>query len=222
MAHPAVIFVGPSRPLEFVADDVIIVRPPAARGDLVTAAREGAPVIGLIDGVFHQSLAVTPREVREAAALGARLFGGASMGVLRAIECPDVMTGLGDIHAAFARGELTDDDEVAVTFDPRDHRLAGYPLVQIRAVIAQLAKMHAAATQALNAYLERVRELPFFERTRPRLRDLARPLEIEGISWQAIEGWLDDHRTDVKRRDAAMVIAAVRTAWLDRARVAER
>jgi hypothetical protein len=29
------------------------------------------------------------------------------------------------------------------------------------------------------------------------------------------KSWLDDDRTDVKRRDAALVIAAVRTAWLE-------
>jgi len=209
-----VIFLGPSRPRGFAAEDMIEVRPPAARGDLVAAAGEGSPVIGLIDGVFHHSLAVTPREVREAAALGVRLFGGASMGALRAVECPDAMTGLGEIHAAFARGELADDDEVAVTFDPRDHEVVAYPLVQIRAVMGQLDREHPAAARALASYLDRIRGLPFFERTRPRLRDLARPLQREGIAWPAIERWLDDDRTDIKRRDAAVVIATVHAAWL--------
>ncbi len=214
MADAAVIFVGPSRPRDLVADATLEIRPPASRGDVVAAASAGAPVIGVIDGVFHRSLAITPREIRQAAALGARLFGGGSMGALRAVECPDAMTGVGEIHAAFARGELSDDDEVAVTFEPEADRLIAYPLVQIRAVATELAGEHPAARPALAAYVERVRALPFFERSRARLRDLARPLEDHGIVWDTVASWLDDDRTDVKRRDAALVVARVRAAWL--------
>jgi TfuA protein len=215
MADAAVIFVGPSRPRGLADDSMLEIRPPAARGDVVAAASAGAPVIGVIDGVFHHSLAITPREVRQAAALGARLFGGASMGALRAVECPDAMIGVGEIYAAFARGELSDDDEVAVSFDPDDDRLVAHPLLQIRAVVTELARERPAARPALAGYLDRVRALPFFERTRPRLRDLARALEEDGIPWEAVAGWLDDDRTDVKRRDAALVVARVRAAWLE-------
>jgi hypothetical protein len=37
-----------------------------------------------------------------------------------------------------SRGELTDDDEVAVTFDPATFVLASYPFVQIREFVRRL------------------------------------------------------------------------------------
>ena len=38
-------------------------RPPAKRGDITAAADEGAEIIVLIDGVFHQDNAVAHREI---------------------------------------------------------------------------------------------------------------------------------------------------------------
>jgi hypothetical protein len=187
-------------------------RPPAARGELVAVARNGAVIVGLIDGVFHQQLAVTPREVREAAALGAQLFGGASIGALRACECRDAMTGVGEIHARFVRGELTDDDEVAVTFDPITYRRAAYPLVQIRELARLLVERHPRAAGHLTDYVEQVRALPFVDRVRDRLRGLAGDLARVGVAWGEVEALLDDELTDVKRRDAGAVIEAVRAA----------
>ncbi len=211
MALP-VIFVGPSLRVDRAAGDGLVLRPPARRGDLLAAAQAGAPVIGLIDGVFHQSLAVSPREVREAAACGARLFGGASMGALRAVDCPEAMTGIGEIYAAFMRGELTDDDEVAITFDPGDYRVLAYPLVQLREALRRVAAVLPSSRHALAAYLERVRALPFPERDRPRLRSLAEPLAAAGVTWTDLERWLDDEAADIKHRDARAVIEAVRLA----------
>jgi TfuA protein len=212
VADHAVIFLGPSLPPPRPAIAGVEYRAPAARGDLVAAARSGAGIVGLIDGVFHHQLAVTPREVREAAALGAQLFGGASIGALRACECPEAMTGVGEIHARFARGELTDDDEVAVTFDPATYRLAAYPLVQIRELARLLAERHPDAAGPLTAYVEQVRALAFADRVRGRLRALAGDLARAGVAWAEIEALLDDARTDVKRRDAGAVIDAVRAA----------
>ena len=61
--HKIIVFLGPS--LEQSAAEKILpaeYRPPAKRGDLIAAARDGATIIGLIDGVFHQESAVAHRE----------------------------------------------------------------------------------------------------------------------------------------------------------------
>ncbi|HMG20707.1 MAG TPA: TfuA-like protein [Kofleriaceae bacterium] len=222
MADPAVIFVGPSlRPPRPAAPPGARYAPPAARGDVLAAAERGARVIGLIDGVFHQDLAVTPREIRAAAATGAHLFGGASMGALRACDCPGAITGVGEIYARLAAGELTDDDEVAVAFDPVSHELAAYPLVQIREAARAAAAAHpgagtgTAAGEALRQFVEAARGLPFHDRTRDQLRRAAAPVEAAGIPWPDLAGWLDAPSSDLKRRDALAVVAAVAAALAD-------
>lgn len=207
-------FVGPSLGPTRPAVDAIEYRAPAASGELLAAARAGAPVIGLIDGVFHQALAVSPREIRAAAAAGARLFGGASMGALRAVDCPGAITVIGRIYEAFARGDLTDDDEVALTFDPVTYRAVSHPLVHVRAAADLLAARSPGARGALAAFVERVRALPFTERTDERLGACARELAPLGIAWSDVASALASEACDVKRADALAVIAAVGDARL--------
>ena len=72
-------------------------------------------VIGIIDGYFEHVPSVAHKEVLWAMSRGIHVFGAASLGALRAAELlPFGMEGVGEIHAAYARGDLTDDDEVAV------------------------------------------------------------------------------------------------------------
>lgn len=207
-----VIFVGPSlgssRP-ELVHSEY---RPPAKRGDIAQAVEEGAGVIGLIDGVFHQNLAVTPAEVRAAAHQGVHLFGGASMGALRACECPDSMQGIGDIWSAFVRGEITDDDEVAVTFLPYTFETVAYPLVQLREACRLAEARHPNMASSLDQLIEIVRGEPFQERTLEMIRRAAQPLLGTLVPWSEMAAWLSAERFDVKRRDALKVVAAVESA----------
>ena len=59
-----IVFLGPS--LEQTAAEKILSAhylPPARRGDLLAAVNNGATIIGLIDGVFHQESAVALREI---------------------------------------------------------------------------------------------------------------------------------------------------------------
>src|SRR5262245_35548505 len=83
--HLPVVFLGPSMPL---ADARRILdadyRPPVRRGDL--EALPGGTLVGIVDGVFDQSLAVSPREIRDALERGVRILGSSSMGAMRAVE----------------------------------------------------------------------------------------------------------------------------------------
>ena len=95
-----VVFLGPSlarsRAEQILEADY---RPPAKRGDLYNAAREGARIILLIDGVFFQDCSVAHKEVLYALEAGAKVLGASSMGALRASEL-DVygMEGIGQIY----------------------------------------------------------------------------------------------------------------------------
>jgi hypothetical protein len=129
-----VVFLGPSlsraRAEHILKADF---RPPAKRGDLYQAAKDGAEIICLIDGVFFQECSVAHKEVIHALELGARVLGASSMGALRASEL-DVygMEGVGEIYKAYKRGDLTSDDEVALIFDPLTFEPLSEPLVNIR------------------------------------------------------------------------------------------
>jgi TfuA protein len=129
-----VVFLGPSlarsRAEEVLEADF---RPPAKRGDLYKAAREGARIILLIDGVFFQDCSVAHKEVLYALQAGARVLGASSMGALRASEL-DIygMEGIGLIYQAYKSGRLVSDDEVALTFDPFSWEPLSEPLVNIR------------------------------------------------------------------------------------------
>src|SRR5215831_8507331 len=91
----AIVYLGPSMPVEH-AQQLLEAdyRRPIRRGDLTTIG--AGAIVAIIDGVFEQNLAVSPREVREALDRGVVIFGGASMGALRAAEVPGVI-GVGRI-----------------------------------------------------------------------------------------------------------------------------
>jgi len=59
-----VVFLGPSLDRERAREiQNVDYRPPAKRGDVFKAAKEGARIIGLIDGVFFQDSAVAHKEI---------------------------------------------------------------------------------------------------------------------------------------------------------------
>ncbi len=108
-------------------------RPPAKRGDLLAAVHDGATIIGLIDGVFHQESAVAHREILTAIKKGVRVVGASSMGALRAAEMDTLgMVGIGEIYRMYKSGELESDDEVALVFDPSSGLALSEPLINIR------------------------------------------------------------------------------------------
>ena len=78
--------------------------PPIKRGDL---ARLGPEIekVGIIDGEFFQSLAVSTMEILPLLDRGVQVFGASSMGALRAVECEAYgMVGVGEIFAWFRDG----------------------------------------------------------------------------------------------------------------------
>ena len=90
--------------------------PPAAQSDIISVVDELSPDgILLIDGVFTQQLSVWHKEILYALERGVAVYGSSSMGALRVAETAAYgARGFGAIFDAYASGELTDDDEVAV------------------------------------------------------------------------------------------------------------
>ena len=121
----AVIFAGPSLPPAVRPEDPALEwRPPVKQGEVYEAALARPAIIGIIDGYFEVTPTVWHKEILWAMAQGIHVYGGASIGALRAAELhPFGMVGIGRIFEAYCDGTLTDDDEVAGTARPRRTRL---------------------------------------------------------------------------------------------------
>lgn len=100
-------------------------KPPIKRGDLtkLLQQRDDVEIIGIIDGVFHQSPAVAHKEILQALDNDIIVVGGASMGALRACELyPYGMRGVGTIFSDYKNGAIDSDDDVAVSFNPETYQ----------------------------------------------------------------------------------------------------
>ena len=123
-----VMFVGPTlgegrRARSLAAARGVRLRPPVKRRDLsnflAKVRRQRPGVICIVDGVFHDRLAVGHAEIREALERGWRVWGLSSMGAIRAREMQSLgMRGFGRIYELFNTGRDFQDDEVALLHEP--------------------------------------------------------------------------------------------------------
>jgi hypothetical protein len=146
-APDLVAFLGPSLPAaEARRVAPCRVLPPARAGDLFAVLPERPLAIALIDGLFEAVPSVWHHEVLSAQAAGVQVFGGASMGALRAAELqPFGVLGVGRIFGWYRDGLVDDDGEVALLHAGREHgfRPLTVPLVDVRG--AALAAVAAGA-----------------------------------------------------------------------------
>ncbi|WP_052248937.1 TfuA-like protein [Leisingera sp. ANG-Vp] len=163
-----VVFVGPTAKISDLqkylpkADFL----PPIARGDLYRARANGARRMLIIDGVFSQTLAVSPREVMDVLKDGAEVAGASSMGALRAAECwPAGMKGYGSIYRLYRRGILTSDDEVAVLTNPAAKDAAiTYALINVRYALRCLERFGLISEPQSRHILRTASKLHYSER----------------------------------------------------------
>ena len=133
-ASRVVVFTGPSlHPCEGATLLDATFRPPIKRGDLDALMVSRPDAVGIIDGEFYQSLAISPKEVLALLETGVAVYGAASMGALRAVELqPYGMIGVGGVFRLFRRGVLDCDDEVALSYCKETWRAVSEPLVNTR------------------------------------------------------------------------------------------
>jgi hypothetical protein len=219
-----VVFLGPSLPAEealAILPDAQVM-PPAGQGDVYRALANASPdAIGIVDGVFHQQPSVWHREILFALSRGVPVFGGASMGALRAAELADFgMTGVGRIFEAYRTGRFEpyaepfdSDDEVAVLHGPQE---LGWPalsdaLVDMRAACAEAAAAGVVSPGTRDVLVALARGTHFAERSLAALPAAGLAAGLPGSEMESLDPWLAG-RTGLKARDAAAVLAALR-AW---------
>ncbi|MDI9643950.1 MAG: TfuA-related McrA-glycine thioamidation protein [Candidatus Verstraetearchaeota archaeon] len=209
----AAVFLGPSLPREEALRVFrsAVYYPPAARGDIAAAADSGFQIIGLIDGVFYQQAAVSHREILDAMSGGIRIFGGSSMGALRASEL-DVfgMVGVGKIYEWYKSGKIRSDDEVALAFHPMDYRPLSEPLVNTRATLERLFIEGRISLREHDLLLGAAKAIQFQLRNPYRIIQKALHDGLEKERGRELLDCMLKARVDLKREDALMVLKRIK------------
>ena len=142
-------------------------RPPARRDDLYRAREQGAWGFLVIDGVFMQDDAVSPREVVDVLEDGALVLGAASLGALRAADCwPAGARGIGLIYRLYRRGVLESDEDVAVAVSADGSDAAvSLPLVNVRYAMARAVRSGALDRPTARQIVSAAASIYYPERT---------------------------------------------------------
>lgn len=208
------IFTGPTLSAEDGLRELdAIYRPPAAQGDVYRAALEEPAVIGIIDGYFEHVPSVAHKEVLWAMSRGIHVFGAASLGALRAAELSQFgMEGVGDIYGAYARGELTDDDEVAIAHGlaAEGYRSMSEAMVNIRETLRRAAERGVIGEASREALIRIAKDLFYADRCYPAILAGGRERGVPEAELSALRGALSELRVDVKRRDALSMLRLIR------------
>ncbi|WP_430384220.1 TfuA-like protein [Archangium violaceum] len=186
------------------------VLPPARQGDIWRALTLRPKAIALVDGVFEAQPSVWHHELLAALDAGVAVFGGGSMGALRAAELAvHGMVGVGHIFEAYRRGELVDDSEVALLHAEAEHgfRALTVPLVNVRHVARLARRARILSPREAQSLVDAAAAIFYQDRTWPRM------LAAVGGSWRPAtrakwEAWAAGGLEDLKREDARACILA--------------
>jgi hypothetical protein len=209
----AVIFSGPSLPPSAVSDVAGIERrPPVRQGDVYLAALSGPAIIGIIDGYFEIVPTVWHKEILWAMAQGIHVYGGASIGALRAAELAEFgMKGVGSVYAQYRDGRLIDDDEVAVLHGPEE---IGYvqvteAMVNVRATVDRASQLGVIAPELAASLVRIAKSLFYKDRTYEAIIKAAAEHGLAPEALGRFMNWLPAGNVDQKRIDAVNLLEAV-------------
>lgn len=205
------IYLGPSLPVseakEILEADY---QPPIKRGDLDKIKNPKNYIVGIIDGAFHQSLAVSVVEVRQFIEDGGSIFGASSMGALRAVELkPLGMKGVGRIYQDYLSEKLNSDEDVALVFSPETGEALTIPTVQVKYAVEQAKKAGDLTPEAARKALSESKKIYYAERT------LAMLLKVIGLKLKpeevaSLKKILTNPEMDPKRQDAIALLKVVK------------
>ncbi len=209
MSERVVLFTGPSLPPErakLLLDATIL--PPIKRGDL--AQLHWKPdVIGIIDGEFYQSLAVSPKEILPFLESGTQVYGASSMGALRAVELRHCgMIGIGRVFRLFRSGILDADDEVALAYSPSTYEPVSEPLVNSRYILREARRREILTRVQATKIISQLKAAYFPDRTRQLTVAVCR--QVAGTdAAAAIRQFIETDAPNVKQEDAVLLLARI-------------
>jgi hypothetical protein len=121
--------------------DTAIWHPPVKRNDINYLSQRNKPsTIIIVDGYFHNYLAVGHKEIREAIKMGWEIWGLSSMGAIRAAEMISLgMKGYGSVYKHFLADPDFKDDEVTLLHGTEKPFIPiSEPLIHIRYALKHL------------------------------------------------------------------------------------
>lgn len=199
--HKVAVYLGPSLPVaaaRCVLDAEYL--PPIKRGDLARL-EPAIECVGIVDGEFYQSLAVSPKEILPLIERGVTVYGASSMGALRAAELYTCgMTGLGRIFEWYRDGVIDADDEVALMYAPETFRPLSDPLVNIRVALREAVSRQIIAASRAAAIIEPLRSAWFPDRSYQRIAQLCPELKE----------FLANDPPDQKAEDALLLLRTIK------------
>ena len=202
--NPTLVFLGPSLPVSRARTVLpeASYRPPIRRGDLAAALNEHPAIVGIIDGQFLQSLAVSPLEIFTALRAGTIVLGAASMGALRAVEMSGFgMIGVGTIFRWFRDARLVAEDELAVAYDAETGAALSDALVNMRYAFSRAVAERVICPETRRALIRLARDVYFPDRTYHATLRLAEGTVPAG-ELSRLRLWLHHRCPDLKADDA--------------------
>ena len=208
----AVIFLGPSLSIsraQVVLPEAVYC-PPIRRGDLTAALRERPDIVGIIDGQFLQSLAVSPLEIFAALRAGTTVLGASSMGALRAVEMSGFgMIGVGTIFRWFRDARLIAEDELAVAYDADTGAALSDALVNMRYAFSRAVAENVINHETRRVLIRVAGSVYFPERTYHSTIRLAESM-VPAAELTRLRLWLRHRCPDLKADDALRLLRVAR------------
>jgi hypothetical protein len=208
-----IVYLGPSlsaeKAMTILSADY---RPPVRRGDLRKAVKDGAKIIGIIDGTFYSGSPVGHKEILTVMKKGITVVGGSSMGALRASELNVFgMVGVGRIYECYRSGRLVADDEVAVTYNPATGEQMSEPLVNIRYQLKAAEKDHVISEDERASLLAMIAGMYYPARTYPAIAKLAEERKILSPEKAgALINYVEEKPINLKAEDAVATLIRIK------------
>lgn len=187
--------------------------PPIRHGDLFSIASRPAGVAVVVDGNYHQRLAVRHKEILEVMAAGVTVIGAASIGALRAAELePFGMLGVGKVFEWYRDEVFTQDDAVAVAHE--EHPSPGgvnIPLVNLYAALNEAAAATVIGEDRIRDLIVSLAAEYYPQRSLSRVLALLDRAHPDLGKWYRERVERDPHAFDQKRRDCLAAVEAAAT-----------
>ncbi len=213
MRNEIIIFRGPSisatEAKKHLNDALYL--PPAIQGDMYRAYQQYKPkAMGLIDGNFERVPSPWHKEILFLMSQGIKIFGGSSMGALRAAELDDFgMIGVGKIYEDYTRNVVEDDDEVGILHAPKelDYKPISDAMVDIRQTLIK-AKDENIVSEKLKDELEAFYKNCFYKE---RFYDagIAYFQTINANEISDFKNWLPFNKVEQKKADAILLLEKI-------------
>lgn len=184
--------------------------PPVKRGDIyeLLSSRDDIDIIGIVDGVFHQSPAVAHKEILEALEKGITVVGGASMGALRACELyPYGMIGVGNIFEDYKNGIIDSDDDVAVALNPDTLEQMSESFINIKYNLKEAVNDKIITDEQMNELLTIAKETYYPKRS---FKYIIKKSSLSNENITTLINYINKNKFDIKTRDARKVIEHIK------------